>query len=772
MNTFGLTAIAVVSAFVGSMLVSAGTAAAAPPPRTDAPPQNMLSTLTGQSGSFTLSGPANVLYGTGGSFTEKSLQPGSYTCGDGLFGDPAPGMNKSCYTVRKTPLRSVDAPYDMPLDVLQSTAPSAPSANIAVATPPPVFSIADPESYRKTAALFGTDAGIVYRYGLPSIRPVTTTSYPGPRPSKSYATLSGQRKEVQRDGVAGNRGCGAGPEAWCGNYQFGDFATGDPGDYSGSIVNIAYLPDVPPPAGWPEPRYWGVASLQSLGVAHHAIAWKPEVAWTTYGGPDADSGANDGNTVRLAGARDGSPIGTAPLDAKPVASARGYGRGGWTNNTLTVFANGWITSSGSNTSHNFVKLKLPDGKTPTAIAITNSGEFALVTVWDTAAFKGQVAVIALTDGCAFCETRPDSKWEANWGSHRGRYPGLPGLGNYLGAKLVGFVDLPDKLRAPTEISTTTGKTDAEYQRVRNFFNDHLQSESNRRRYDDGDLASAIARTGMAVVISKSEKRAAFIDLRPLFAYYRAQYLKKDQAGWNALLASRGDRPDQWPFSFEVAPSQKPVVVRVIDLPQSPTAVQMTLEPPFRALIATEEGKLRLFDLGSRYLDQQARSEGRPEDIRERASIDVGANPTDIAYVKEKAAMGAGGSALFGKAERFRFMWVVSRTERKIVLLRFDADFNNASVFKTLQDNRMVDPVAVEDVDNHGTESYVVTVADYSGKAVHNYAYGPIVMWTHDPKKAPCPKPAGCRLQGNQPFEYAGSARLPGKPFHLSGGNIN
>lgn len=736
----------------------------------------MLSQLTGQSGTFTLTAQTNVLYGGSGNFTEKSLQPGDYTCGDGLFGDPAPGVNKSCYTVRKAPLQSIDAPYNTPLQLHASaTSPTtaAPSAKIAIAPPAPVFSVADPESYRKTAALFGTDAGITYRYGLPSIRPVTTTSYPGPRASKSYATLSGQRKEMQLDGKPGNRGCGTGIEAWCGTYQFGDYLTGDPGDYSSSIVNVGYLPDATPSTEWPEPKYWGVASLQTLGVAHNTIAWKPEVSWTTYGGPNGDGGANDANTVRLAGASEGSPIGTAALDAKPVASARGYGRGGWVNNTLTVFANGWITSSGSNTSHNFMKLKLPDGKTPTAIAITNSGEFALVTVWDTAAFKGQIAVIALTDGCAFCETKPESQWEANWGSHRGRYPGLPGLGNYLGAKLVGFVDLPDKMRAPTEISATTGKTDAEYQRVRNFFKDHLQSEANRRRYDDGELATAIARTGMAVVISKSEKRAAFVDLRPLFSYYRAQYLVKDQAGWNALMASRGDRPDQWPFSFDVAPAQKPLVVKVIDLPQSPTAVKVTLEPPFRAFIATEEGKLRLFDLGTRYLDQQARTEGRPDDIGERASLDVGANPTSIGYVKEKAAFGPGNSsALFGKVDRHRFLWVLSRTERKAVLLRFDAGFGSASVFKTLQDNRMIDPIALEDVDNHGTESYIVTLADYNGKAIHNYAYGPIIMWTYDPKKAPCPKPDGCSLQGNQPFEYAGSARLPGKPFHVSGGNIN
>ncbi len=761
---------------VGLLVLVPGTAAAAPPPRADAPPQNLLSQLTGQSGSFTLNATTRVLYGTSGSFTAKTLEAGQYTCSDGLFGDPAPGLNKSCYTVRKAPLAAVDAPYNAPLQMHASaTSPTAaaPAAKIAIAAPPPDFSVADPASYRKTAALFGSEEGITYRYGLPSIRPVSATTYPGPRASKSFATLSGQRKEVQRDGVAGNRGCGGGPEAWCGTYQIGDFLTGDPGDYSSSIVNVGYLPAVPPPPGWPEPKYWGVASLQSVGVAHNTVAWKPEASWTTYRGPDSDGGANDANTVQLAGVRGESLIGTAPLDARPVASARGYGRGGWVNNTLTVFANGWITSSGSNTSHNLVKLKLPDGKTPTAIAITNSGEFALVTVWDTAAFKGQIAVIALTDGCAFCETKPESQWEANWGSHRGRYAGLPGLGNYLGAKLVGFVDLPDSLRAPTEISASTGKTDAEYQRVRNFFKDHLQTEANRRRYDDGDLAPAIARTGMAVVVSKSEKRAAFVDLRPLFGYYRAQYLVKEQAGWNALMASRGDRPDQWPFSFDVAPQQKPVVVKTIDLPQRPTAVKMALESPFRAFIATEEGKLRLFDLGDRYLDQQAIAQGRPEDIRERSSVTVGANPTSIAYVKEKAAFGPGNSsALFGKVDRLRFLWVLSRTERKAVLLRFDAGFGSASIFKTLEDSRMVDPIALEDVDNHGTESYLVTVADYRGEAVHNYAYGPLIMWTYDPKNAPCPKPQGCKLQGNQPFEYAGSARLPGKPFHLSGGNIN
>lgn len=90
----------------------------------------------------------------------------------------------------------------------------------------------------------------------------------------------------------------------------------------------------------------------------------------------------------------------------------------------------------------------------------------------------------------------------------------------------------------------------------------------------------------------------------------------------------------------------------------------------------------------------------------------------------------------------------------------------------MQDSRLNDPIAIEDTDNHGTESYILTVADYKGKTIHNYPYGPVIMWTYPEAIAPCPKPNGCLLSGNQPFEYAGGFKLPGKPFHMGGSNIN
>ena len=39
----------------------------------------------------------------------------------------------------------------------------------------------------------------------------------------------------------------------------------------------------------------------------------------------------------------------------------------------------------------------------------------------------------------------------------------------------------------------------------------------------------------------------------------------------------------------------------------------------------------------------------------------------------------------------------------------------------------MDPISAEDTDNHSTESYVLSVADYGGRALRNYRYGPVIM---------------------------------------------
>lgn len=663
------------------------------------------------------------------------------------------------------PVPAPPAPNPPPPAPVPTPPPPPPPA------PPPAPAPVPADQYRSIAATFGTEAGISYLFGSPSSGAPASRTWPDPLPDKSYAELSGQIGKVFPDGIKGGRGCGQGPGSYCGVYQIGSI-TGDPKDYSSSIANIGYIPDKVPAPGFPDPKYYGVASLEVLSIAHNTINLRPNPSWTTWDGPNNTNAYNDGNTRSLAGAVGGSPIGTAPIDGKPVASVRGYGRGGWTTNTLTIWANGWLTSSGSNTSHNFMKCKaVPDGMVPTAMAITNSGEFALITCWDTINLKGAIAVVALADASQWASLNDESTWGRNWGNSRQAYHGFPGLGNYLGAKFVGVVDLPASVTKPTAIAVTTGKSNDDYQVIRDFWTDNILTQASRARQYNGDLSAAIPRTGMAVVLSKEEKKAVFVDLRPLFMFYREKYLNQTQAAWEAMIASRGPGDNQWPVSFTWDASQKPVVIKTIDMESNPTSVELTRHALHRALIGTLDGKLHVFDLGSKYLDQSASTKGTPSDILERFTVNVGANPTCIAHVKEKARMGLNeDSALYGYTKESQMWWVLSRAERKVTLLKFNTTMTSATPFAVLTDSRMVDPIFVQDVDNHGTESYNLLVCDYSAKAVRSYRYGPIIMWTHD-STAPAPKPNGIPLAAGN-FLYNGHDLLPGKPFSLGTANIN
>ena len=87
----------------------------------------------------------------------------------------------------------------------------------------------------------------------------------------------------------------------------------------------------------------------------------------------------------------------------------------------------------------------------------------------------------------------------------------------------------------------------------------------------------------------------------------------------------------------------------------------------------------------------------------------------------------------------------------------------------MQDTRLADPIAVEDADNFATMGYVVSVADYAGKALRNYRYGPVVFT--DGKA--CATTSSCPVTptGNVAIEYGGAMAFQGKPFQLKTGNV-
>jgi hypothetical protein len=710
--------------------------------------------IVGESGSFKLTASTIVSYGANGVFFKKVLPPGTYSCGNALFGDPLWGVAKACYT--------------------SSVVTEEPTGNPTSGTPDGTISgdvmingaVSNAE-YQAMARQMGTEASIAYRYG-PSSAEYGTASQSGLPTYAKRVSQSLNMISIQNPNGLGNRGCGW--TSWCGNWQVGGALEYYWGDYSSNIMNFAYIADATPEASFFKRSYAAaVGSIQTLNVGHNTTSIEPEPSWTSYEGAPSDGGTIDSNIERYTGRRGGfaNPV---TLE-KPVALAKCYGRGGWCTNSLAVYADGRIVGVGSNTSHNLFTTQLPAGKVPTALTITNSGEFALVTVWDTAAMRGQIAVLALGDGCQGCSPGNEGgAWYANWGNWKRTYPGAPGLGNYNYAKLIGFVDLPDTLKAPTEISASTGLFWRDYENVQNFWNTDLDNPSVRARYASGNLSNAYARAGMAVVISKSEKRAAFVDLRPLFAYYKQQYFVQPQSDFNAMIANRGDGPSQWPYTFDVAPAQKPGVIKVVDLSNRPTAVKVSLTAPHRAFIATQEGKLRVFDLGTGYLNQAGG--GSPSDIAEKFAVDVGRNPTHLGYLKEHATGNNSSVKTIFPNTPQREILVTSRGDRKVQWVRFDNDIASGSVVRTFQESRVIDPIATEDGENHGTESYMVSIADYAGKGIHSFLYGPIIWHTNDASKACSPAKGGCQMLGGAPYEYGGTFKVPGKPFHAALANIN
>ncbi|HSV60320.1 MAG TPA: hypothetical protein VLJ19_15600, partial [Variovorax sp.] len=208
----------------------------------------------------------------------------------------------------------------------------------------------DPSAYSAMAAKMSSAEGIAYRYGSASTAaPAATTRHERANNLRTYAS----------DG---------------GDWQVGGPETSYVGDYFANFGNAVYVPDAPADRV-------GVADIQTLAQTFNTFSQRPQPAplWAGKNPPtNAFYGVDDFHG--------------AALNARnPVAAARCYGRPGWCLESVVAYQNGLLaTAIGSNTSQNRASTQLPANKVPTAVAQTNSGEFALITVWDTAALKGQI----------------------------------------------------------------------------------------------------------------------------------------------------------------------------------------------------------------------------------------------------------------------------------------------------------------------------------------------------------------------------------------------
>ncbi|WP_418127829.1 hypothetical protein [Variovorax sp. KK3] len=443
---------------------------------------------------------------------------------------------------------------------------------------------------------------------------------------------------------------------------------------------------------------------------------------------------------------------------------------------------------GTLTAQNRASTSFKLGFVPTAVAVTGGGEFALVSGWDVPNTKGQVAVVSL--GSAPQGWKPgDQRYDWWHGWMDMMHPGFSDQGNYVFMKVIGYVDLPSDMKAPTGIAATTGihpyttmlKYDAAGH-ISNFQMLNSPMAANRAKMlPGGEDYERYAKGGVVVVVSKSEKRAAFIDLAPLFKYTNDMYL--GSAASNLETQNVGLAATQWPYMLADKPQAMPVVVKTATLARRPTAVWTTAtrshwskddqsrisaypfwaaDPHYaRAAIAVEGGELQLYSLG-RYAAGHKPTTPAPTDIQQVGTVaGVGDNITHMAAAKDFPGVGDPINDLILFTDRANRRWGWVR------LSNASETASTGSVLRTMEDSR-VDPIMVTMADNYSTKGNVLTVADYAGASIANYRFGDVVY--PDPSSGFCTQAGACPTL-SQLGEFAGKLALPFRPTSVHSSNV-
>lgn len=485
-------------------------------------------------------------------------------------------------------------------------------------------------------------------------------------------------------------------------FEVGGPPTQDAGDFSSTQAQVLLAGDSGP----------GIDRVLLLEMQNNCLSEKPEPPW--WGGarpePAVFEWRKKGMTISV-----------------PVAIARGLAT--WSNHGVVVTSNGWVATAGTATSQStHPVLQLPPGKVPTALAVTPRNELALITVLDLKDRKSQLAVISL-EACA-------PNFAHDW--HQA-YPMFPNQGSFSSMKLLGFVDLP--IRAPTAVAASTnhvpGRLNGSDGNITMPSRLNLDDPSVRDGFAKGGNAGFVSRSGYAVVLSREENKAVFVDLQPLL-----------QAVRDAYFGGSTRDPQQWPPTFEAKPEWKPLVVATIDVPSPTCAFARPAGGEHnRTFIGCEEGKILSFRVGGLGTDGPA----KPEDVQPAGSLDVGRNPSCLAWKGGAGGPDAG-------------FIVVSRGDRALQWVTFGP--KEGKIVRELRDRRMIDPVHCEIADTHGIEMQLVTVADFRGRKIINYRCSPVVFATNGGARY------GCGPKGDEEFECGGWMAVPGYPFAVCGTNVN
>ena len=498
-------------------------------------------------------------------------------------------------------------------------------------------------------------------------------------------------------------------------YQIGGPWTKEAGDFSSTQGQVLYAPDK---------DAFGVDRVTIIEWSNGGFTEAPLPPW--HGGFRPEPAA-----AKWKLAVPNGDVGT------PIAMARGMGY--WANNGLAVFSSGLVAAGGTVTARGLEPtFRFPPNKLLTGISILNKSEFALVTLHDTKKRAGQVAVLSLrVDGKKthfVHEWQDDHAWS------------LPSVGLFCDIKLLGYIDLPG-IEFPTSVcavgndsNTRMNGRDGNAGILREY---DLAKQADRNVFWKGPNSQYGSTAGFAVVAGKYENKAAFLDLQPLIQKVREMYFTTEEN--YQKTRDSGLDPKQWPFSFDVDPSWKPPVMKVVDVAR-PTAVIASLAggAKARAFIASEDGTVGIYTVGGLATTAPA----VPEAIARVAEVQVGRNPSCLAYQKHSSDT----------------IIAVSRGDREIAWIKNAKD--SPQVIHRLRDARLLDPVFAEMSDTHGVETALITVADFKGRKILNYRFSRVVFATQGGAKF------GMGPEGNDEFECGGIMEFPGQPFCISATNVN
>ncbi len=463
------------------------------------------------------------------------------------------------------------------------------------------------------------------------------------------------------------------------------------GDFSSSIGEFIFEPDNALVA--PDPQHIndgvGVAQLEVENMSNNSFSGAPLL----LSNPDPREYEWIFNQ--------GIPAGQL---GKPIGIARGYGR--WSNAGLVLFSGGLAGTASTPTAEiPHGGPKLPTTHKPTNIAVTSGNEFTLITCIGPDG-KGYLAVFANWTGKRLQAAAGLKQFYHDWPEP---YPGLPSPAIYTGFKLLGFVDLG--LNNPTAVSAVASqgsdRVNAPDGNAGTLGDKDLSLQATRDEFRTGNNSTYISNWGFAVVISRTENKAVWVDMTALFAGYRDQYtttqelfdatIPKNKGGnwWNEF----GTGDTDWPPTFVGKPVWAPTVAATITV-QEPTAV-LVAERGGKVVITSEDGTGHFYKGGP----------AGTSPVTIDGTVQLGRNVTCLTPDKYPSQLGT---------REARGFFAVSRGDRHID--RVNGWGTGSFVTKALRDDRLKDPVAGEVYDTHGTDGGGLDVCDREGRQILAYRY--------------------------------------------------